>query len=182
MKKWLALTLVISVLINVILVYSLAIKMERLNTSWYRLTSNFANSIHNSTSNTSVIDTVDGIASQYQGLKNIQQQLFNMQLLPEGNVIIEENTIKKSETLLQYQFIILERMKQELKENGSVSNTTNENYMKAEQSWDAVFQSFSGQLKNVNPLARTFNENKWQALFETAFKAKDSVQLTPLSP
>lgn len=176
-KKLLVVALVISILLNVIVIYSSIIKTERLNTSWYRLTLNFANFIHYA--NTTVIASEDGISSQYQNLKNIQQELGNLQLLPEGSVIIgdgPDGTLTKSEALLQVQFNVLAKMKQELKQTGKISDATNQEYTKVEQRWDAVSKSFRNQLKTVNPFAYTFNANRWKTIFETAFSAKDSVQ------
>ncbi len=40
-----------------------------------------------------------------------------------------------------------------------------------EKNWDAVFRSFSSQLKTVNPFAYTFSDTKWQAIYKTAFNA-----------
>lgn len=65
-------------------------------------------------------------------------------------------------------------MGQELKKNGKISDSTNQEYEKAVQSWDGIFKSFSSQLKTFNPFTRTFNSKKWQKIFDTAFSPKDS--------
>lgn len=117
---------VVSVLLNVMLINSSIIKTERLNQSWYNLTINYANSIH--FANITSIGREADILSQYDSLKHIQSQLFELQLLPEGASIVEGSTIMKSESLLKKQFSILGKMQQELKQSNKISDSTDQKY------------------------------------------------------
>ncbi|MGC7873870.1 hypothetical protein ACPUYX_20500 [Desulfosporosinus sp. SYSU MS00001] len=177
MKGWrlvikkIILALVISILLNVGLIYNFIINTERLNTTWYNLTSNLANSINEDTNG---VDSEDTVFFEEIAIKNIQLQLDNLQLLPEGSLIIESKTIENMETLFKYQFPLLDQMKKEIQQNGKISASTNEKYKKAQQNRVAIAKSFSSQLKTVDPFAPVFIVNKWRTIFENAINRQNT--------
>jgi hypothetical protein len=169
MKKSLySILLVLSVLLNIIFIFKYVDNAKTLNTTWYRLTSQFSNSIQSSIENP--VTDIKTVASTYQNLKGLQREYFNLQFLPKGNLIITNNTLQRFESLLQYQFDTLEMIKKEINTDGKISDTTKNRYQKSNQNWSIIAKSLNNQLKTIDPFPPVFSWEKWKKVFDTAAK------------
>ena len=169
--------LALSVFLNIALIYNYTIMAKRLNTTFYNLTLNFANSL--ARNNPNRIDDVKTVYFVEYGIKNIEQELGNVQLLPSGAFIIGGQTILNIEALLKYKSLVLGQMEKELEQQGKISQTTNKKYEKAQQIQSEMVKTFMAQLKTLNPFAPVFNIWKWRSVYQMSISNQSVAQLKP---
>lgn len=183
MKKIIYIILIVSLILNVVLIYKHTENVKNLNTTWSNSVQNFASSIVISKVSVEPADSVNkpALDKARTGLEILKEQLMNLQDLPQGGQIVSSQFLQKVFEVTNYEYELLGSIENNINEANTISRTDIEKLVKLNNAWDKSLETLQGEASNINPFSPVFRVEQWKMVFGKTLKELNGLDLLPLS-
>ncbi|WP_434511929.1 hypothetical protein [Desulfitobacterium sp. AusDCA] len=179
MKKVLYIILIVSLTLNIALIYKHTENAKSLNITWSN-----ALFVLNSTLTAFNLEPVD---NRYEptlnqtriGLNQLTFRLENLRTLPQGYLIVSPEIISKVFEVTNYENKLLDKIENDLKKSNTISHTDYEEIDKLNKAWSKVSDTLQKETNKIHPLV--FRVEQWKMVLDKTTNELNGLELLPLT-
>ena len=179
MKKVLYIILILSLTLNIALIYKHTENAKILNITWEN-----ALFVLNSTIPTFNLEPVDSVYEPTFNqtricLNQFTFRLENLRTLPHGYEIVSPEIISKAFEITNYEYKLLDKIENDLKKSNTISHTDYEELDKLNKAWTKVSDILQKETYKIYP--QVFRVEQWKMELDKAINELNGLELLPLS-
>jgi len=182
-KKVLYIILIVSLVLNIALIYKYTENAKILNLTWSNSFRILDSTIQASTFNLKPVDSPyeTALNDTRTGLNQLTNRLINLKTLPQGNQIVSPEIISKVSEVTNYEYKLLDKIENDLKKSNTISNTDIEELDKLNKAWIKMSDTLQEEVKKINELSPIFRVKQWTMVLDKATNGLNGLELLPLS-
>jgi len=179
MKKVLYIILILSLTLNLALIYKYIENAKILNITWKNAVFILEDNLPNFE-----LEPVDNWYEPTFNQTRIRLnettfRLENLSTLPHGYEIVSPEIMSKVREVTNYEYKLLDKIENDLKKSNTISHTDYEEIDKLNKAWSKVSHTLQKETSKIHPLV--FRVEQWKMVLDKTTNELNGLELLPLS-